>query len=123
MVDRAAEGKTVLLASHQINEVERVADIVAIFHEGRVLLVERLDLLKEQIREVTLTLHAHGEPPALDGLIDQECRGRQCRMLVRQSGDMSMADLDRDSSVADVEIRVPSLEEIFVGYLAGRKTT
>ncbi|MDB4637749.1 hypothetical protein OAF24_02505, partial [bacterium] len=29
MVDVAAEGRTVLLASHQIHEVERVADTVA----------------------------------------------------------------------------------------------
>ena len=30
MVDLAAQGQTVLLSSHQIGEVERVADIVAI---------------------------------------------------------------------------------------------
>ena len=35
MVDRAATGRTVLLSSHQINEVERVADRVAIVHQGR----------------------------------------------------------------------------------------
>ena len=35
MVDRAAVGKTVFLSSHQITEVERVADHVAILHAGR----------------------------------------------------------------------------------------
>jgi ABC-2 type transport system ATP-binding protein len=34
MVDRAASGQTVFLSSHQIGEVERVADIVAILPKG-----------------------------------------------------------------------------------------
>ena len=35
MVDRAAQGQTVFLSSHQIGEVERVADIVAILRKGK----------------------------------------------------------------------------------------
>ena len=37
MVDRAAQGQTVFLSSHQIVEVERVADIVAILRKGKLL--------------------------------------------------------------------------------------
>ncbi len=36
MVERAANGQTVLLSSHQISEVERVADYIAIMHKGKV---------------------------------------------------------------------------------------
>ena len=63
MVDRAATGKTVFLSSHQIVEVERVADIVAILHQGRLMLVERLDDLKAQVRELTFTM-SNGAAPA-----------------------------------------------------------
>ncbi len=56
MVDRAAAGQTVFLSSHQIGEVERVADIVAILRKGELVLVERLDDLKRQIRELTVTM-------------------------------------------------------------------
>ena len=56
MVDRAAAGKTVFLSSHQIAEVERVADIVAILRKGKLILVERLDELKSQIRKLTVTM-------------------------------------------------------------------
>jgi len=62
MVDRAATGKTVFLSSHQINEVERVADVVGILREGHLVTVERLDRMKAEIHEVTLTL-AGGAPP------------------------------------------------------------
>ena len=56
MVDIAAEGRTVLLSSHQIGEVERVADIVAIMHAGRLVVVERLDALKQSTRQLTITV-------------------------------------------------------------------
>ncbi len=46
MVDRAAAGQTVFLSSHQIQEVERVADYVAILHEGKLQVVSNLDDLK-----------------------------------------------------------------------------
>jgi ABC-2 type transport system ATP-binding protein len=66
MVDRAATGKTVFLSSHQIAEVERVADTVAILHQGRLVLVERLDELKERVRELTFTTD-NGALPAMPG--------------------------------------------------------
>src|SRR6056297_250464 len=50
MVDRAAVGKTVFLSSHQINEVERVADWVAIMHQGKIRLMQPLVELKEAVK-------------------------------------------------------------------------
>src|SRR4029079_3698118 len=55
MVDIAAAGRSVLLSSHQISEVERVADIIAILRAGKLLAVERLEGLKDQITEPTIT--------------------------------------------------------------------
>src|SRR5262245_59673892 len=64
MVDIAAAGRTVLLSSHQISEVERVADYVAILRAGRLLLVEPLEDLKDQIRELSFTLADGAACPA-----------------------------------------------------------
>ena len=64
MVDIAAEGRTVLLSSHQIGEVERVADFVAIVHGGRLLAVERLDQMKQSTRQLTVTVNDAAAPLA-----------------------------------------------------------
>ena len=45
MVDQAGRDRTVLLSSHQIAEVERVASHVALLHGGKLLLAEPLDTL------------------------------------------------------------------------------
>ena len=67
MVDLTASGQSVLLSSHQIGEVERLSDIVAIVRDGRLLLVEPLDRLKAEMWQLTFTLtDSAGEPPPLD---------------------------------------------------------
>ncbi len=119
MVDRAAAGQTVFLSSHQIVEVERVADIVAILHQGELILVERLDDLKAQVREVTFTM-SDGEVPLPDlpgELLAKRQRARQWQVLVRGLGDEPLSRLSAAPGIREVESRVPTLEEIFVAYI------
>ncbi len=119
MSDVAAEGRTVLLSSHQIHEVERVADIVSILRHGKLVVSERLDDLKQSVREITLTLPSGSPDPAdVPGkLISQQRVGQQWRALVRDVSDDDLLNLQARADFARVDVRVPSLEEIFVGYL------
>ena len=119
MVDLAAGGRTVLLSSHQIAEVERVADYVAILSRGKLLLVERLDALKSQVRELTVTLADDAAaPPTICGeLLRRRHRARQWQLLVRYLAEEHVETLQAHDAVAAVEARAPSLEEIFVAYL------
>jgi ABC-2 type transport system ATP-binding protein len=119
MVSRAAEGKTVFLSSHQIGEVERVADIVAILKQGQLVLVERLEKLKAEIQEVTIVLRDPSQgPPLLQGeLLRERRRARQWQLLVRQPDRTIVEQLELNDSVESLELRTPSLEEIFVAYL------
>lgn len=119
MVDRAAAGKTVFLSSHQINEVERVADVVAILRAGRLVVVERLEKLKAETVELTVTLRdPSAEPPLVPGeLLRQQRRSRQWQVLVRGITPQGRAALESHAAVETVESRTPSLEEIFVAYM------
>ena len=119
MVDRAATGKTVFLSSHQIHEVERVADVVAILRNGRLVVVERLEKLKAETSELTVTLRgATAEPPLIEGeLLRQQRRSRQWQLLVRRLEPGVLDALEMHPAVESVETRTPSLEEIFVGFM------
>ena len=123
MVDRAAAGQTVFLSSHQIGEVERVADIVAILREGKLMLVEPLDDLKGRIRELTITFKGAGEGAAADlpriggQVIGRHSRSRQLQILVRNMPPGEPEALEKLDVVSSVEVRAPNLEEIFVGYM------
>src|SRR5262245_15750106 len=119
MVDIAAAGRTVLLSSHQISEVERVADTVAILQAGKLLLVEKLETLKDEIRELSVMLvDSAASVPAINGQILSERRHRQqWQLMVRGVGEEQIAALRQQSVVEELRIRTPSLEEIFVAYL------
>ncbi len=124
MVDRAAAGQTVFLSSHQIAEVERVADIVAILRRGELLFVERLDALKAQVREVTFTM-TNGEValPELPGeILSKRQKARQWQVMVRGLAEDQLGRWTTHPGIRAVETRVPNLEEIFVAYMqCGRK--
>jgi ABC-2 type transport system ATP-binding protein len=117
MVDIAAAGRTVFLSSHQIGEVERVADIVAIMREGELLVVESLDTLKCQIRELTFTMNGSRRPEVPGEMISARQRGRQWQVIVRHSSDADFDSLPHAEDVVAMESRTPSLEEIFVAYM------
>ncbi|MHB1561844.1 MAG: ABC transporter ATP-binding protein [Isosphaeraceae bacterium] len=126
MVDLAGAGRTVLLSSHQIAEVERVASHVALVHRGKLILAEPLDELKAQtfLVSVMFASRDHVEaPPEGRGLelIDAEDAPRQARWLVR-AGDRSACEALRAvPGIEALEIETPSLEEIYIGYMRGRR--
>ncbi len=119
MVDRAATGKTVFLASHQIAEVERVADYVALLRDGKIAVAGRLDELKQQLVQVQITVRETMVPlPDLNGHVVASFRkGRQWQALVRDFSDDLVRSLQSHDYVDHFESRMPSLEEIYVAYL------
>jgi ABC-type multidrug transport system ATPase subunit len=66
--DHLAEGGTVFLSSHQLSEVEQIADWVGIIEQGKLLLEARLEDIKNEFRLVTAageSLPAFGPPEVL----------------------------------------------------------
>lgn len=118
MVDLTAAGQTVYLSSHQIPEVERVADTVAIMKQGKVLLIEALSDLKESCREIIVTFEDRVDPRAIPGaVVDYRIQGRQCICLVRTADEHPLYLVQDREDVRSVDVRRPSLEDIFVAYM------
>ena len=126
MVDVAAEQRTILLSSHQIPEVERVADQVAIIHDGRVLVHDTLDNLKQRIERwvVSFSENATQLPVFAGEIISHEGGNRRRQQLViRDPGPDALWQLRDSPGIAEVEVHTPSLEEIFVAFLKSGANT
>ena len=117
-----AEGTTILLTTHYIEEAERLCDRVAIVDSGRVVDVSTPDELRSRgTDEVFVTL---SERPAtvpeldIDGIVGTRLDGST--LVVTAGGGGSVApDLLRaleyeGYEVLDLDIRRASLEEVFV---------
>lgn len=112
----ADEGRTVLLSSHLLHEVQRVADHVAMLHRGGVVLNEPLDDLLARHR--SLTVHfatASASPPPWPGALWWTGQGAEWTCLC--DGQWRECQRAADAAgAAIVEERVPSLEEIFLAH-------
>lgn len=118
LIDVAAEGRTVLISTHQVSDVERVADRVAILLRGKLVCCEPLDDLKRRLREVVVS----GDTPSAAANIDmpgqvltERLLERQRVLLVRDLDEGRLAERLPDSVVA--EVRQPDLEEILLALL------
>lgn len=123
MIDRAASGRTVFLSSHQVSEVERVADTIGILHNGKIKICCPLSELKDSITELTVSLDdpliALPQLPEPAQVLSEGTYGRQRRLVVRFFQSEMQALLADHAGVVSVRHRDLSLEEIFIACTEG----
>jgi ABC-2 type transport system ATP-binding protein len=112
-----AEGRTVVYSSHLLDEVEAVADSIAILHNGRIARQAPTEVLRDEVKQILLPFEAVDsvQPPA--GLLD-----------VRRHDDRIVVTVDRAApfiealaaSGIDHEVVDLSLDDIFEAIVIGR---
>ena len=120
MIDIAAEGRTVLLSSHQIGEVERVADWVAVIRQGELVACDELANLKARFERWIITVDSPESAIETSGvhLVNHEGKGRKRQQLVLF--DVAAGAIEKfrqQENIVDVEVHCASLEEIFVALM------
>jgi ABC-2 type transport system ATP-binding protein len=74
----ASEGRTVLFSSHLLDEVERIADHIALIDDGRVVFSGELEAIRGRHRRLTLHFsEPRTSPPALQGVLNWEGGGHE----------------------------------------------
>jgi ABC-2 type transport system ATP-binding protein len=112
-----AAGRTVLYSSHLLDEVEAVADAVAILHRGRIARHARTDALREEVRQFILPARAARDLAMPTGLLDVRRSGEQLSVIVDGAAPFSeqLATNGIDHDVIEL-----SLDEIFEAFVIGR---
>jgi len=116
----ADEGRTVFFSSHLLDEVERVADHVAMIHEGKIVLCNTLERIKENHRTVVLQFD---EPrtsyPDFPGILRCKGEAKEWTLLCEgNSEDIHKAAGEIGARV--IEESIPSLEDIFVARVKSK---
>jgi ABC-2 type transport system ATP-binding protein len=119
------EGRTVLLSSHTLSEVERVADRVAILRQGRLVIVDSLEGLRN-IAVQRLEVEFAGAVPrpeelnALRGIREVSLEGEHLLVAFEGSADALVKALAA-YEVRSIRSRDDDLEEIFLRYYRDRE--
>jgi len=121
LVGFAAEGMTVFFSSHQIFEVEQIADHVFIIDRGRLLVDASLDQMKEEYRRINLVFAGPVEKGtfALEGVVREQIDGRTASVLASGNTER-IVDCARGLHATSIDVLPVSLKEIFLESLKGR---
>ncbi len=116
--ETAAEGRTVFLSSHSLDEVQHVADRVGIIRGGRLIDVDSVESLRERsLRHVTIRFAEPVDPDAfagLDGVRVQDTDGGLVRLAAPEAAMDAIVKTAARRQVLDLVSEPADLEEIFL---------
>ena len=112
-----SSGCTVLYSSHLLDEVEAVADGVAILDGGQIVRADTTDLLREEVKQILLPVESVAGTPPPEGLLD--VRRHEGRLAFTTDGARRYVEqlAERGIEYDVIDLR---LDEIFEAFVIGR---
>jgi len=115
----ASEGTTIFFSSHQLAEVEQVADHIAIIDRGRTVVFGALDDLKLQYQRLRIVFQREPDRVSwVDGAEHVRQDGRTVLIFASRNVD-AIVEQARSLQVASVERYPVCLKEIFLEHVGG----
>jgi ABC-2 type transport system ATP-binding protein len=119
-----AEGKTIFLTTHDMDEANRLCDRVAIINKGRIVAIdapERLRLAVRGRQSVEVSFNDSVDPEELarlPGVSEAQRVGDKCRLYTDDPGELVVALVNYSCAaglrIVSLNILAPSLEEAFL---------
>jgi ABC-2 type transport system ATP-binding protein len=115
LIQQAAHGTTIFFSSHQVAEVEQIADHVIAIEKGQVIFEGSLDHLRQKFRRVNLVFDDPPPPEAFsrDGVDRVIVQGRTISILASRNVD-EIAALGALLAAKSVEVQPVGLKELFL---------
>ncbi|MBX7257406.1 MAG: ABC transporter ATP-binding protein [Candidatus Hydrogenedentes bacterium] len=113
------ETRTVIISSHNLDDIERFADHVGIIADGKMLLEGPTAVLVERFRIVDFVTDNGAAPKPVRGAYIQRRGDRRWRILVDTQEEA--IERIRAQGFSDVSTAPVTLEELFVGLVKGQE--
>src|SRR5262249_11174772 len=118
MVELAAQGHTILISSHAVAELERVASHAAFLAEGRLLLADSLDEVHRRLVKVRVRHDGSITPGSgLGSVLDVETAGREWQAVLLDPDRGAIAGLRARPGVLSCDEQPLTLEQTYVALL------
>lgn len=110
----AEEGRTVVFSSHLLDEVERVVDDVAMFHNGRLELLMSMEELRDtHQRRVVQLPEGMDRFPSLGSVLHVEGEGREWSIVSHGVAEVTRQELE-GLGIRILDETTPSLNTVFI---------
>ena len=112
--------RTVLFSSHSLGDVQRLADTVAILHQGKLLLHEPVDQLLGQTKRIRAVMEEFPQATiAPPGTVRESRVGREWTVTVKDFSTEQVEFIRGKNRVTQLDVQDLSLDEVFRDYVRG----
>jgi len=118
LLEERAKGTCIVMCTHQMHQVEELADRIALIHQGRTMLYGGLENIRRQFAsEAVIVRSAQELPPTLPGVSGMQKKNSHTLLHLEQgtSPQKVLQELvQRNINIDQFEIAMPDLDEIFI---------
>lgn len=121
IIELGNEGKTILISTHMMDQVERMCDRIFMIHKGKGVLYGSVDEIRSRYGKNTVLLDFEGELENIPGVRKINNSGNYAELILEQGADPReiLKILAAMVRVNKFEISMPSLNEIFIEVVEG----
>lgn len=125
ILELKSQGKTILFATHRMEQVEQMCEHICLFNQGKVVLEGRLDEIRRSFGKNTIEMQYQGDGSFIDTLEGVRINNRsnnfaELRLLNNKSGQDVLKEAMNHAQIERFEQVMPSLNEIFISTV-GKK--
>ncbi|MEA2032959.1 MAG: ATP-binding cassette domain-containing protein [Euryarchaeota archaeon] len=115
LLDLKHEGKTIILSTHQMDQVERTCDRILMINRGKRVLYGSLDEIKTHYKE-SLVVEYEGDLRRVEGVKKIDDYGKYAELSLEEDTNQQevLKRLIEIVGVRRFEMKAPSLNEIFI---------
>ncbi|VVB91518.1 Trehalose/maltose import ATP-binding protein MalK [uncultured archaeon] len=116
ILELGKEGKTILISTHMMDQVERMCSRIFMMHRGKGVLYGSMSEIKSRFGKNTVFLEFEGELKNMPGVKKSNLSGNYAELILEDRADTQdvLKAIARDVRVSRFEVSSPSLNEIFI---------
>ena len=116
-------GQTVLLSTHSLDDIQRIADTVGFLYGGRLLIQSNIDELLANTKRIRATLTDGRPPQQLPGnVVWQQVEGRNWTVTIADFKPETVQEIGSLDGVDHVEAIDVGLEDLFKDFVKGQRS-
>jgi ABC-2 type transport system ATP-binding protein len=117
ILELKGQGKSIILSTHMMNQVEELCDRVLMINKGQAVLYGSLSEIKSRFRNNSIFLECDRVPDGLPGVVGRQDHGKYLELFLDGQTPPSKvlsALVNNGVTVDRFEMSTPSLNEIFI---------
>jgi ABC-2 type transport system ATP-binding protein len=123
LAEQTAAGRTIIMSTHQMYQVEALCSRIALIDHGRTVLYGAVDEIKRNFAGNAVTIHGVGDFTGLPGILEARMEDGDWRLSLAPGADpqdVFRALAERpDVKIDRFELAEPSLDDIFISVVSG----